>query len=78
MSEYVTIEYYVNHVMDEITKRDVEQVSENLRALGWEEVVRCRDCYFADEIEGGYWCDRFSCGKEHVTPDGFCAWGERR
>ena len=44
MSEYATIEHYVNHVMDEITKRDVEQVSERLRALGWEEVVRCRDC----------------------------------
>ena len=43
-----------------------------------EKIVRCRDCYFADEIEGGYWCDRFDCGKEHVTPNGFCAWGERR
>ena len=41
-------------------------------------VVRCRDCYFAEEIEGGYWCDRFGNGKEHVTPDGFCSWGKRR
>ena len=43
-----------------------------------EEIVRCRDCYFADEIEGGYWCDRFDCGKEHVTSNGFCAWAERK
>jgi len=42
------------------------------------EIVRCRDCYFADEIEGGFWCDRFDCGREHVTPDGYCAWAERR
>ena len=43
-----------------------------------EEIVRCRDCYYADEFEGGYWCDRFGGGKEHVSPSGFCAWGERR
>lgn len=43
-----------------------------------EEIVRCRDCYFADEIEGGIWCDRFCCGREDVTPNGFCAWGARR
>lgn len=22
--------------------------------------------------------DRFDNGKEHVTPDGFCAWAERK
>ena len=43
-----------------------------------DEVVRCRDCYFSDEIEGGYWCDRFTCGKELVTPNGYCKWGVRR
>ncbi|MBR3158418.1 MAG: hypothetical protein IKF14_05180 [Atopobiaceae bacterium] len=43
-----------------------------------EEIVRCRDCYFADEIEGGYWCDRFTCGKEPVTPNGYCKWGDRK
>ena len=42
------------------------------------EIVRCRDCYFSDEIEGGYWCDRFTCGKELVTPNGYCKWGVRR
>lgn len=54
--------------------RIIESQSANLR----EEIVRCRDCYFADEIEGGYWCDRFECGKEPVTPGGFCAWAIRR
>ena len=43
-----------------------------------EPIVRCRDCYFAEEIEGGYWCDRFDSGKEHVTSGGYCAWGERK
>lgn len=46
--------------------------------LTGEKIVRCRDCYFADEIEGGYWCDRFECGKEPVTPGGFCAWACRK
>lgn len=76
MSEYVTIEHYVNHVMDEITKRDVEQVSEKLRALGWEEVVRCRDCesYQPDMYE------HFTCEYLHqwAKPDDFCCWGERK
>lgn len=71
MSEYVTIEHYVNHVMDEITKRDVEQVSESLRAFGWEEVVHCRDCTAYDGE--GYRCS-YGRGDD---PDGFCAWGER-
>lgn len=75
MSEYATIEHYVNHVMDEITKRDVEQVSERLRALGWEEIVRCRDCRFSLAHGNG-------CGRNQdiydAEPDGFCAWGERK
>lgn len=80
MSEFVTIEYYVNHVMAEITKRDVEQISANLRALGWEEVVRCRDCKefaFGDvEYATADWCDYWGAYVE--SPDGYCAWGERR
>lgn len=89
MSEYTTIEHYVNHVMGEITKRDVEQVSERLRALGWEEVVRCRDCkhyrfvdrsdIFHDERHNDSFCLRFVDGKRmEVEADGFCAWGERK
>lgn len=81
MIEYATIGHYVNHVMDEITKRDVEQVYERLRALGWEEVVRCRDCKFYQPKEGAM----LSCKFEYhgftqwklAEPDGFCAWGEK-
>lgn len=81
MSEYATIEHYANHVIDEITKRDVEQVSERLRALGWEEVVRCRDCkYLCDD--GSIWGCGWHCSclstNDGTPPDGFCAWGERR
>ena len=81
MSEYATIEHYINHVMAEITKRDVEQVSERLRALGWEEVVRCRDCeYLCDD--GSTWGCGWHCSclttNDGTPPDGFCAWGERR
>ena len=43
-----------------------------------EEIVRCRDCYYADEFEGGYWCSSGDVPFAHVTPNGFCAWGERR
>ena len=52
------------------------------------EVVRCRDCKFAYELDGymldchghltelwDYWNDE---PKDNpVEPDGFCAWGER-
>lgn len=41
------------------------------------EIVRCRDCKYSDK---GYWCRYF--GKYGdlvtVTPDGFCAWGEKK
>ena len=41
------------------------------------EVVRCRDCkhYTDDEMEYYHYCGSWC---EQVTPDGFCAWGERR
>ena len=40
-------------------------------------VVRCRDCkhYTDDEMEYYHYCGSWC---EQVTPDGFCAWGERR
>ena len=42
-----------------------------------EEIVRCRDCrhYTDDEMEYYHYCGSWC---EQVTPDGFCAWGERR
>lgn len=54
------------------------------------EIVRCRDCKYADETESGslrcngylvekwdYYNDMPSDGV-NVGPDGFCAWVERR
>ena len=89
MSEKATIEPYVNYILNKITTHDVEQVSERLRALGWEEVVRCRDCKHAFEAERGLfdcigplttsWDYQHDDYKENlVDPGGFCAWGERR
>ena len=42
-----------------------------------ERIVRCRDCkhYTDDEMEYYHYCGSWC---EQVTPDGFCAWGERR
>ena len=42
-----------------------------------EKIVRCRDCrhYTDDEMEYYHYCGSWC---EQVTPDGFCAWGERR
>ena len=66
MSEYI------------ITNKQLDRFGIPAELFTEQEIVRCRDCYFADEIEGGYWCDRFENGKEHTTPNGFCAWAERR
>lgn len=40
-------------------------------------VVRCSDCkhYTDDEMEYYHYCGSWC---EQVTPDGYCAWGERR
>ena len=42
-----------------------------------EEIVRCRDCRYASY--DSRWCYRLLNAEEPpITPDGFCAWGERR
>ena len=42
-----------------------------------EEIVRCRDCKHASY--DNRWCYRLTIAYEPpITPDGFCAWGERR
>ena len=48
-----------------------------------EQVVRCRDCARATwgETFGGIRtlvCRRFQSFNHETTPDGFCAWGDRR
>lgn len=42
-----------------------------------EEIVRCRDCRYASY--DSRWCYRLLNAEEPpITPDGFCAWGERK
>ena len=63
MSEYVTV--WVDDLPD--LKRG-------------EEIVRCRDCEHG--LWGGKMCDRLDPGYDEywfdITPDGYCAWAERR
>ena len=50
------------------------------------EIVRCRDCkhyYEADNYHPqgnvlSHCCKYFDAYNDEVTPDGFCAWAERR
>lgn len=48
-----------------------------------EEIVRCRDCEYAEKSIEGYWCDELcrECTDEPVyvgNGNRFCAWGVRR
>lgn len=48
---------------------------------GCEEIVRCRDCVDFDRWDYTDGTTRNVCARFEfvdVTPDGFCAWGERR
>jgi hypothetical protein len=54
---------------------------ENVWPYGFqrEEIVRCRDCkHYTDHSINlrPHWCRKH--GSYHISPDGFCAWGERR
>lgn len=61
----------------------VNVTQEFIDLYGWqlcEEIVRCRDCRYYDEIIHA--CERFDSIKQdnvsYVFDGGFCAWGERR
>lgn len=52
-------------------------------SLAREEIVRCRDCAYS--FDAGSRCRKWrgqDCFEnsvpEHVNPEGYCAWGERR
>lgn len=68
MSEYI-IDWDMGLVIDTFSKN-------NLR----EEIVRCRNCkefaFGSDEYATVDWCDYWTAYVE--SPDGFCAWGERK
>ena len=47
--------------------------------LKFDELVRCRDCRYYEDTGNCNWFECSSCWLlAEVTPDGFCAWGERR
>lgn len=81
MSEYIIEWFGIGEQLTRLREGNVplvlwpKRIREERRR---EEIVRCRDCYYADEFEGGYWCERFGVDREHVSPSGFCAWGARR
>ena len=78
-TEYWHFLYLCTKRANEIWREDEAKILTDLyKSLDFVQVVRCKDCYYSDEVESGYWCDRFDCGKVHVTPDGFCKWGEKR
>lgn len=77
MSEFIITSDQLERLIDGIehdTGREISRVVE--RGAELPEVVRCRDCrFFATNIHGSY------CKKSITrlsSPDGFCAWGERR
>ena len=57
------------------TTSDVEEILKSIPAADVVEVVRCKDCKYCghDAIFGQDWCNG-----QRVTPDYFCADGERR
>ena len=63
------------------------KVCDAMHARKREEIVRCRDCRcftpestirFPDGSTNEDFCSYFKAYKLQITPDGFCAWGERR
>lgn len=76
MIEYMSITQFRDHVISEINERDAERVAERLNELGWEKVVRCRDC---KRWESGD-CDwnPYYDDPADDEPDGFCKWAIRR
>lgn len=75
-------EYIVN-VPDKYAKLFISRFGlEDVKLLGYSligEIVRCKDCKFADEDHYGAWGRNWHCQRSgDVEPDGFCAWGERK
>lgn len=67
-------------------ERTEEEAVRQLREIGFERVVRCRDCKYAEPDDSGrsYYKDMLWCselGGDDSMPveyDDFCTWGERR
>lgn len=57
---------------------DVLNDVEDFPAADVRPVVLCRDCEYYFKDEDGYEMCENSEGYDHVTENGFCAWGEKR
>ena len=82
MTEYASFNRYNDHLREAITERDAERVAERLNELGWEKVVRCRNCRFfkldqSDHDHRGPWRCEF-WNTDLARPEKFCAWAVRR
>ena len=71
MTEYIFREVHYGYADGTALGRTLEKQ---------EEIVRCRDCDHG--LFNGKTCDRLDPGFDEywfeVTPDGYCAWAERR
>lgn len=51
---------------------DVDENGKFINARRKEEITRCKDCIYRDEVFNECWCD------EHITkPNGFCDIGRK-
>ena len=74
-------------ICDAIDSKEFKRLNFGHRILDWIDeipaadvrpVVLCRDCEYYFKDEDGYAMCENSEGYDHVTADGFCAWGEKR
>ena len=72
---------YTEHVYQEYHYKDYEPIHQR------EEIVRCRDCKrftskgthkFENGKVNADYCDYVRGWMLQITPDGYCAWGERK
>jgi len=64
--------------LDDMLMAVVNRVIDNAPAANVVEVVRCKDCRWSVDINGGpvYRCYGFECIE--VDADNYCCWGERK
>lgn len=62
-----------------LAERTEEEAVRQLREIGFERVVRCRDCKHASYYKDVLWCSELGGDDSMpVEPNDFCAWGSRK
>ena len=83
MSEYIISTEQINFFLDHMS----EDLAIPSSVAHLDPIVRCRDCkhftqygthIFNDGTTNMDYCDYIRAFRVQITPDGFCAWGERR